>query len=62
MKTMLPRAASPDESARLLDKQWRAKVYIRACPFRKLLNLRWKRYYKEQLKKSEKIVGISFVK
>ena len=34
------------EMDRLLEKQWRARIYVRSCPFRRLLNTAWRRYYK----------------
>jgi len=45
---------SPAESARLLEGIWRARVYVKSCPFRKLLGTAWKRYYKERAKEVEK--------
>jgi len=37
---------TPQESARLLEKQWRARVAMRANPFANAMNVRWKHYYR----------------
>jgi hypothetical protein len=50
MQEMTVRVVPSAESARLLEKQWRAKVYFMACPFRRAMNQRWRVFYKEAAK------------
>jgi hypothetical protein len=45
-------------SARLLEKQWRARVYFMACPYRRLLNERWKVYYNALARKRDLLVSV----
>ena len=39
--------ADPAHSARLLEKQWRAKIWLTANPYARLLNLNWKKYFRD---------------
>ena len=45
---------TPEESGRLLEGIWRARVYVNSCPYRRLLGLNWKRYYKERAREMAK--------
>ena len=47
-QAMTVQVVPPAECARLLERQWRARVYLNSCPFRKLLRLSWMRYYKDR--------------
>ena len=49
MKEMTVRVVPPEKSDKLLDRQWRAKIYFMACPFRRALNQRWKQYFKDKV-------------
>ena len=35
----------PEASARLLEKQWRARIALRRNPFAYALNLRWRKFF-----------------
>ena len=45
----------PNEaSARLLEKQWKAKVWMRSNPFARAMNLKLKRHFQQKEKSYEK--------
>jgi hypothetical protein len=40
----------PEASARLLEKQWRANVWMRSNPFARAMNLKLKRHFQQSAK------------
>ena len=42
---------SPEASARLLEKQWRARLALRRNPFAYALNIRWRAHFNKSTSK-----------